>query len=642
MGKNKKQIQNEDSIFNDGGINLHISQSRLSFLSCFGNLRIKWRVIKNFKFIRIIRGFLSLLLLIAIICQINFTFLENKTMWRTNIYKIQIGGQSSDIIRKRLDNIFSNYLSRKMTFTVGSNFYGIQVRNLGISFDTETLLNNIFTKGHTKDFISDFMTRNTSPFIRNTYPIAIKIDTDILRNTLERLIPELENTPQDAKVIINEGVFTIKHAQDGVTTDYNKLADILISNAKRLTLSPIKLNIVEATPAISDSKAKIALEQAQKYINKKVSLKADILNKNFDFDIKEYIDFIRFSKLIDPISKAKILIADLDPKKIQQYLKENISPQIHTERHDTKIRINDNLDFSADGIIQDGYTLDIVSTTEKIRNNFNLEDYNNEIPLNIIIYKGQILQPKEINSGIKEIIAIGESTFKGSPNSRKHNIETAMKRFQNVIILPGQVFSFDNQLGPVNDKTGYKKELVIKEGGKTTIAEYGGGICQVSTTLFRAALNAGFPIIERRSHSYKVVYYNPDGLDATIYPPNVDLKFKNDTLFPILIQNKLDQENGIARFFIYGTNDGRKIELDGPHRYAFQRRPDKPITEYVPSKPKTWKRSKRGHNGFKTYWIRTITKIDEEPKEEYFYSVYKAIPDKLQIGGNAPEQPSTY
>ena len=92
----------------------------------------------------------------------------------------------------------------------------------------------------------------------------------------------------------------------------------------------------------------------------------------------------------------------------------------------------------------------------------------------------------------------------------------------------------------------------------------GGGVCQVSTTFFRAALNTGLPITERHAHAYRVGYYENDsgpGLDATIFSPDVDLKIKNDTPGAILIQTEIDKENNLLYFRLYGKKDGRTAEI---------------------------------------------------------------------------------
>lgn len=163
--------------------------------------------------------------------------------------------------------------------------------------------------------------------------------------------------------------------------------------------------------------------------------------------------------------------------------------------------------------------------------------------------------------GIKDLIAEGTTNFAGSPKNRIFNINRALKQFQGVLIAPGEEFSFVKYLGPVDGENGYLPELVIKNN--RTEPEFGGGICQVSSTVFRAAISAGLKITARRNHAYPVSYYRPYGMDATIYIPNPDLKFINNTPGHIFLQPSISGTR--LTFQMYGTNDGRKVTVDGPH-----------------------------------------------------------------------------
>lgn len=170
--------------------------------------------------------------------------------------------------------------------------------------------------------------------------------------------------------------------------------------------------------------------------------------------------------------------------------------------------------------------------------------------------------------GIATLIGEGTSNFKGSPKNRIFNIRVATDRFNGVLIKPGEEFSFVNILGEVDGEHGYLPELVIKKD--KTEPEFGGGICQVSTTTFRAAIYSGLKITARRNHAYPVSYYNPQGMDSTVYIPRPDLRFINNTPGYILIQTKI--EGTVLTFQFYGTSDNRKVEIDGPH--ITQRNPD--------------------------------------------------------------------
>lgn len=161
--------------------------------------------------------------------------------------------------------------------------------------------------------------------------------------------------------------------------------------------------------------------------------------------------------------------------------------------------------------------------------------------------------------GIKELIGSGYSEFAGSIAGRIHNVALAASRLNGVLIKPGESFSFNDTVGDISAATGYQSAYIIKDG--RTVLGDGGGVCQVSTTLFRAALDSGLPITERHAHAYRVHYYEEDGskpgLDATVYNPGYDLKFVNDTPGYILIQTKTDLRNLTLTFDFYGTRDGR-------------------------------------------------------------------------------------
>lgn len=182
----------------------------------------------------------------------------------------------------------------------------------------------------------------------------------------------------------------------------------------------------------------------------------------------------------------------------------------------------------------------------------------------------KVLKPNvttdEVNSlGINELIGVGNSLFQGSIQSRIFNITLAATRLNGILVAPDETFSFNKALGDISAFTGYKQAYVI-EGGKTVLGD-GGGVCQVSTTFFRALLDAGLPIVERHAHAYRVGYYEQDqgpGYDATIYSPSINLQFKNDTNHHILIQTFIDPTYQKLTFHLYGTKDGRESIISQP------------------------------------------------------------------------------
>ena len=164
--------------------------------------------------------------------------------------------------------------------------------------------------------------------------------------------------------------------------------------------------------------------------------------------------------------------------------------------------------------------------------------------------------------GIRELVASGTTWFKGSSAPRIHNIERTTSQLDNVMVPPGAEFSFNDTVGAITAANGYADSAII--WGDRTAVGVGGGVCQVSTTLFRAAFDGGFPILERYNHGYVVSWYGQPGKDATIYSPYVDFRFRNDTGAWILIQPRLDLTRGTLTFDIFGTASDRIVTVSEP------------------------------------------------------------------------------
>ena len=247
---------------------------------------------------------------------------------------------------------------------------------------------------------------------------------------------------------------------------------------------------------------------------------------------------------------------------------EDLARRINRDPSDAKFQI-ENGKVATFSEAQEGIALDVTRSVETISDALNKTLLSPQtITLPFESKKPELDYADVNNMGISSLVGEGTSNFKGSPKNRIHNIEVAIKRFNGTLIKPGEEFSFVKTLGDVDGDHGYLPELVIKQG--VTEPEFGGGICQVSTTTFRAAIYSGLKITARRNHAYPVSYYNPQGMDSTVYVPQPDLKFINNTPGYILIQTKI--EGTILTFDFYGTDDGRKTTIDGPR--VFDKQPD--------------------------------------------------------------------
>ena len=204
------------------------------------------------------------------------------------------------------------------------------------------------------------------------------------------------------------------------------------------------------------------------------------------------------------------------------------------------------------------------------------------------------------------------------------------------LVAPGEEFSFVKSVGDITRTTGYQTAYIISQG--RTVLGDGGGVCQVSTTTFRASLDAGLPITERKAHSYRVGYYeqdSPPGIDATVFYPTADLKFLNDTGNYILIQEEVDTKKMSMKVSIYGTSDGRKSSVSKP-RISNQSSP--PASMYVddPTLPAgTTKQIDWSAFGAKVAFDYKVERNGESIYEKTFVSNYQPW-QAVYLRGTAP------
>ncbi len=278
------------------------------------------------------------------------------------------------------------------------------------------------------------------------------------------------------------------------------------------------------------------------------------------------------------------------------------------------------------GTPHDGYEINIDRLVLLVDTAIIAERENVRVPARKIFSPVTVTEELQ-DRGIREIIAIGESNFSGSSKARRKNIEVGASKFNGAIVPSGKTFSFNEILKDVEPSSGFVPELVIK--GNTTEKEQGGGVCQVSTTAFRAALTGGFPIKSRRAHSYAVPYYKPYGIDAAVYLGQLDFRFMNDTEGDILIQTFIEEDN--LFFVFYGTDDGRNVQLEGPFISDFKKAPTPIVyaTEDLPEGETTLISSQ--HHGFRAEWWRYISHDGVTERDE-FISEYRAWPAKVLRG----------
>lgn len=272
------------------------------------------------------------------------------------------------------------------------------------------------------------------------------------------------------------------------------------------------------------------------------------------------------------VSAGQTLL-QLRPGAIYDYLNIKISPQLNDLGEKSRFEsVNGALHLVGPG--RKGKIVDGVKTSLAIRTA--LAAGKSTAAVSMQEYRPALFSAEDFKKmTFPDQLSRGESNFAGSPGNRIHNIKVATQRYHGLVLLPGEEFSFNQYLGDVDAANGYLPELVIKDNATTP--EFGGGICQVSTTAFRGALQAGLKITSRRNHSYPVAYYGTPGYDATVYKPAPDFKFVNDLSKPVYIKTSIVGTKVI--FEVWGTKEGRMVTINGP--FVTNRQPDGSLTAAV-------------------------------------------------------------
>lgn len=441
--------------------------------------------------------------------------------------------------------------------------------------------------------------------------LIININEDKLDEVLAVISSEVEIIPEYPSVSEVGGVAVVKKGKNGKVINLAKTKQVILKNISLRNTSTIELIFENTDVELSQEEAQKIQERAQKLVGKKI---------NFSFEY--YSTTASKNTLLSFLNYG----VSYDEKQINELIID-IAESVNRGSQDSVFlfdggKVNE-FTPSVDGVVVDESKL-----LEEIINSLNTLETTDEKMVNInipVIINPASIKNEDVNDlGINELIGRGVSYFRGSIPNRIYNIDHAAKKFRGILVAPGETFSFNEILGDVSALTGYKSAYVIKDG-KTVLGD-GGGVCQVSTTLFRSILDAGLPIVERRAHSYRVGYYEqgfPVGLDATIYHPTTDLKFKNNTNAHILIQSSINIPYSTLVFETYGTDDGRVATTSKPV-ITSSTAPEPDLYIDDPTLPTgTTKQTEYRAWGARVIFNYTVTKNGETLTKKTFVSNYR-------------------
>ena len=549
----------------------------------------------------------------------------------TYIGDINFGGRTREEAQKILTGKWQAILEKGVTLSVNGKNTVIMITQYAadpdlsrefIKFNVNQTIDKLYAVGRDPhNIFSNTRSAFRAMFLKHELQANVEFAQKELLAYLKDNLGAYETPSKNAAISYEGNNVKIKEELVGQKIDYHALLKKLDAQLQDLQAPYVTVSIVQDVPSITRYEISDRISEIKTILARApLAVKYGGLSWSLDKDdLKKYLEFAKIDGVPAPV---------LSKEKMTSFFKK-IAEKVNVPARDAKFQIKDGR-VSEFQTSQLGLKVDIDGTIVAL--NDILSDGYPAINLIVNSEVPQITTSDANSLGVGDLLGKGESDFAGSPPNRIHNIRTGTEKLNGLLINPGETFSAIKAIGTIDEENGFKKELVIKDN-KTT-PEFGGGLCQIGTTLFRAALGSGLPLAERRNHSYRVTYYEPAGTDATIYNPSPDLKFLNDTRGYVLIQTKIDGTKLIFEF--WGKRDGRESSYTNPVIYNLVAPPP---TKYIyttelPVGQK--KKIETAHKGADAYFKYTIKYPDERGLvEKTFNSHYKPWAEVWLIGATS-------
>ncbi len=560
---------------------------------------------------------------------------------RVSMGPVEVGGMKPELARQLLESKIDTLLVNGIPVMVESETKTLPLSTLvssdlieQVNFSLEEALVQAQQARRSPNPLIETWLFLQSFWDEKTVPISVTLADDAIKQNISELFPEKELPGEDARFVFLQqaGAWEIRTlpGKNGVEFDWIAFFNQLETQLERFDGSAITLTLKKTQPNVSLAQADALKEEAlnklffapftYSYTDERSQTTSWVLSRETwssmlipQTDGSVGIDKDSFHAFLDPLAEkverpAQNARLQVENGRVVEFVESQAG-----QRFDRELMYQELLTASEQA------TLEIAFLVEE-----------------------PAVQTGDVNDlGIDQILGVGTSSYRGSPVNRRKNIQNGVDLLNGRLIAPGETFSLVEALKPFETANGYLPELVIK-GTKIT-PELGGGLCQIGTTTFRAAMNSGLPIAERQNHSLVVSYYNDPsnknpGTDATIYDPAPDFKFVNDTEHYILFQAENLVETQELRFTFWGTTDGRKGSYTPP---VVSRWIPVGETQYIetPDLEPGKEKCQEAHIGADASFDYTIVRPDGTEEIVTFTSHYRPLP-RICLVGMTPVIPS--
>ncbi len=561
-------------------------------------------------------GLLAIAFLVYLGWEVNF---RGRIYPGVVVGEVSVGGQTLSEAARTLKVSYPPAPSPPIEIVWGEQRWLLPARLLTTRYETTAALTRAYEKGRAGGLTEQLLEQGQTALLGARVAISAQTSPNSARAWLNALSSHIYRPLREPSMILDAHGLHYRPGAPGREVDvyatWARLERVLQARRRGQILTPpVTLVVRQNAPTTLDVKS---LESTLQRLTRPIILEAGAHTLSLDPAVISRVITVTPRRDENGQVRARIQV---DSARLRQAI------QALADRYDvapSDARMD--YDPANDRFIvlrpsRDGWQIDVEGATRAVSRALQQGKTRVVIPTRVVHPAvSSDMTPAQL--GIRTIIGEGSTYFRGSSAARVRNIVRAAKAVRGVLIPPGDVFSFNEAAGAITAANGYEDSLII--WGDRTAVGIGGGVCQVSTTLFRAAFFGGFPIVERWNHGYIVSWYGEPGLDATVYSPSVDFKFKNTTTGYVLVQPLVDTKRGVLTFRLWGTDPGWTVEVGKPVREDVQK-PPPPAYQEDPSLPTgTIRQVEWAKPGMVVRVRRIVRKGDKVLDDQEFVSRYQ-------------------
>ena len=514
---------------------------------------------------------------------------------------------------------FSDPEQVAVTYTLGDRQWNASLADLGVTIDHDTT--NAQTRKHART--RDRHASRIAGTGNRDNPAILHRDESVMRATLERIGDQIALAPRDAALELQDNAIVVVEGSEGRRLDIE--AAVVASRTLIDAGEPgvIELATLPILPDVQAADLAAARDDAARLVSEPVVFRHG--TRAFPVDV---------ATLAAALVIERGRTASLDPARLEPRI-DAIADAVTVPAQNVQAGWDGGLYVISHDV--DGVEVDRESLTQAIVDL--AESAERTAPLPVVPVKAAARADNIVELGIDAHLATGSSSFAGSPAARAKNVVVSARHISYKLIPPGGVFSFNRMLGPITPENGFVEGNIID--GDFVATDIGGGVCQVSTTVFRAAVHAGFPFEEWHPHSWRLAFYetdgSPPGFDSAIYQPNFewevekDLRFANPLDSWLLLQVVVDGDTVAAH--LYGRPNGWKVKLGQPQISEPKPVPEPVVRVNHDLGPGERIRVQDAQAGVTVRIRRTVTAVNGEVVADGdFVSDYRSVPEVWEIG----------